>query len=545
MDIDTLPSARAIRQPVHDDGDIENAFDSISYDKGAGVLAMFESFVGNDVFRRGIHAYLTRFAGRSATAANFVETMAAVAGSQPNAKPENIQINIDDTGRINWNGHPVAGMAALMDQLGHLSGATSPARLAAAFTSFLDQPGVPEVRTRLHCEGAVAAHLEQAPYTPIGASAAAHAWRIPVCLGVQGRGRYCRLLDRRSEDVYLGATCPAAIVPNDGGAGYYRFELDPAERDTLIKEIASLAPANQIVLLYSLSSELHSGGATADALLRAIVNVAPTARWDVLATIRQILADLRIQSGLSGPGLASYRAFVSHLFSRRMTEFGYTPRRTESAVAALTREHISQLLISEAHDKDAIATLAPSGEALAAQSRGELPAELWPEALRAGLLSGGKAFATRLLGAYAATNQEVFRRDIVYAFSVSDDPAVLKSLLDLALTPKMRTGEIRYLFQYFGQEPVASAVLWDWYKTNYRALLARLSASGMRRAPGSLENQCDAASRDELSAFFAPKLNTLVGIARPLAMAEERISRCIAFRAAKAKDVATALGAVQ
>src|SRR5690606_41337002 len=48
MTADSLVSARRIRQPITGNGDIETAFDGITYQKGAAVLAMFEAFVGEE-----------------------------------------------------------------------------------------------------------------------------------------------------------------------------------------------------------------------------------------------------------------------------------------------------------------------------------------------------------------------------------------------------------------------------------------------------------------------------------------------------------------
>src|SRR5262249_54973387 len=50
MHADSLVAARQIHQPVESNHDIVNAFDSITYDKGMGVLGMFEAYMGRDVF---------------------------------------------------------------------------------------------------------------------------------------------------------------------------------------------------------------------------------------------------------------------------------------------------------------------------------------------------------------------------------------------------------------------------------------------------------------------------------------------------------------
>ena len=116
MDVDELASAREIRQPVRGPDDIENSFDSITYDKGAAVLSMFESFLGEDLFRDAIHAYLTKHAFGNATAQDFIDAVSGATASHAHAKPEDILIAIDRSGNITWNGHRIASMAALIDQ---------------------------------------------------------------------------------------------------------------------------------------------------------------------------------------------------------------------------------------------------------------------------------------------------------------------------------------------------------------------------------------------------------------------------------------------
>uniref|UniRef100_A0A836NZS7 Aminopeptidase N n=1 Tax=Xanthomonas vasicola pv. vasculorum NCPPB 890 TaxID=1184265 RepID=A0A836NZS7_XANVA len=68
MENDSLVSARKIRQPITGNGDIETVFDGITYQKGAAVLAMFEAFVGEDVFREGMRACIAKHKFGNATA---------------------------------------------------------------------------------------------------------------------------------------------------------------------------------------------------------------------------------------------------------------------------------------------------------------------------------------------------------------------------------------------------------------------------------------------------------------------------------------------
>src|SRR5690606_15771845 len=54
MSTDSQKDARAIRQPILSTGDIYNAFDGITYGKGAGVLRMIEMWIGEDTFRTAV-----------------------------------------------------------------------------------------------------------------------------------------------------------------------------------------------------------------------------------------------------------------------------------------------------------------------------------------------------------------------------------------------------------------------------------------------------------------------------------------------------------
>ena len=105
---DALVTARRIRQPIAEPDDILNAFDRITYDKGASVLHMFEAFIGPERFQRGVRAHLAARAWGNATSADFIAAIARAADA------------------------PAVG---------------------AAFTTFLEQPGAPELTVEVACAG--------------------------------------------------------------------------------------------------------------------------------------------------------------------------------------------------------------------------------------------------------------------------------------------------------------------------------------------------------------------------------------------------------
>jgi hypothetical protein len=72
---DSLVSVRKIRQEIKTKDDISNAFDGITYQKGAAVIGMFENYIGPAEFRKGVQSYLKEYAFRNATAPEFLDAI--------------------------------------------------------------------------------------------------------------------------------------------------------------------------------------------------------------------------------------------------------------------------------------------------------------------------------------------------------------------------------------------------------------------------------------------------------------------------------------
>ena len=123
--------------------------------------------------------------------------------------------------------------------------------------------------------------------------------------------------------------------------------------------------------------------------------------------------------------------------------------------------------------------------------------------------------------------------------------AFLRKFLAMALTPKVTVGEVFYLYQFWPTEPIAREELWRWTTGEFEAVKKRISAQGFSTAPEILATACDAKAIETVNAFFKPKLSQLEGTERNLAQANERISACMAFQQAKAKEISSALRRIQ
>ncbi|HEX4302210.1 MAG TPA: M1 family metallopeptidase [Rhizomicrobium sp.] len=490
MDLDELPSARQIHQPIHNVDDLANAFDSITYDKGAAVLRMFEAYAGPEGWQRGIHAYLTKFARGNATAHDFIGTIAGETG------------------------HP---------------------EMIAAFDDFIDRSGVPYLALKTIC-APQAFSVVQSMYTPLAFTPVQRLWHVPVC----SAPGVCKMGEGAQFSVPFSGLCAEAPLPNDGGTGYYRFALGESEWQRQIAGAAKLDPVGQITLAANLFAALPAGKAQAADVFALVHALAPVARWDVLQILSKRLAALR--RGLADSDLPAYRAFISRNFGPRLKALGIVAKSNEAPSDALAREYLATLMVTEARDAATLAEMAAAAQASfvpGADPAKSFAPELRGEALRAALIAD-PAFADTLIQTFETTNQEFYRRDIVYAFAGSTDPAALGKLLALAAT-KIRIGELRYLTQYMAEEPVASDVLWRYVGTHYDDFARRLSLRGMGGMATVLQYACEPGARGQADDFFHTRLGGALGAGRRVAHTEEGIDRCIAFRKAKGSEITTAL----
>ncbi|MEI9989697.1 MAG: M1 family aminopeptidase [Rhizomicrobium sp.] len=493
MDLDELPSARQIHQPIGNTDDLANAFDAITYDKGASVLRMFENYVGPQDWQRGIHAYLTKFARGNATARDFIGTIAATTG------------------------HP---------------------EIVAAFGDFIDRSGVPLLKVAPSCTPPTLSFAQSA-YAPFGFAAPLRTWRVPVC-ALDGASRACRIGEGARFTLPLTGACTEMALPNADGAGYYHFALDEADWRKQIALAPKLDAAAQITLLGNIFAGLRDGQARAADAFDLVHALAPTARWDVLRSLVKRLQPLR--QSLAPADLPAYRAFLSRNFLARFKAAGVSPKKSEKPADAFARAALATLLVTEAHDHDAIAMLALPIAVSQAPGEGRwqsLAPEVRAEALRAALLSD-KGFADALIAIFQTTNQEQVRRDVVYAFAGSDDPAVVGKLLALA-PAKMRIGELRYLSEFMPEETVAREALWSYVGAHFDAFAQRVSLRGMGNMAGILRGACDAGAHTQTEVFLQDKLGGALGVARRAAHTEEQIDRCVALRKNAGADIAAAL----
>ncbi len=498
MEQDALVSARKVRQPIETNDDIANAFDAITYEKGAAVIRMFESWMGEGAFRQGVRSYLDQHAFGSARLGDF---LAAVGGPEP--------------------------------------------RLAAAFSTFLDQPGFPEVSVTLRCEGEPTVTLRQERHLPLGSSGApGQIWRVPVCVsyatasGPQGE---CLLLDAPEAAFKLSraTSCPALLVANRSATGYYVGRYEGTLLPQLLEDrTAFLSAEERRSLLNDLVRVSRGGHLAAGKVLSAIPYFAHAPERPVVEQAQKVAADSR---RLLPIALApNYRRFVDRAFGERARQLGWTARPEDDAETRLMRAQLVPFVARQGEDGALRTEARRLAEGWLAERTG-VEADLLRGVLSTAAAFADKPFFDRLVAELRKTRDRQQREELVRALGSFRDPASVTAAFDLLVHSDLDFLEIwRVLFGPL-QDPSTDSLPFAFVKANGDEILKRAPSGGDFEFGAILpfvgRNLCDRAAEEEFVAYFRDRAPKFTGGPRNYQQALEAIHLCIAQKAAQGAEV--------
>jgi alanyl aminopeptidase len=493
MDTDALRSARAVRQPVRSTGEAMEAFDGITYDKGAAILRMIESWLGEDTFRRGVQRYLRENAWKNARAAD------------------------------------------LFTSLDYVS-TQSVEKIASGF---LDQPGVPLVTATLSCgqSGESKLELHASEWRPLGEPAAdpPRAWTLPVCAASDTlKTKSCFTLESQPILRGLGGQCPTWVYPNAGESGYYRFLASPRQILTLAGVAHSLDLADRVGLLSNVWAGVRSGSLAPSLLLEVLPLFDADTHRLVVDQVVSILRGLD-QALVTDAARPDFRRYVAGRLLPRKRALGWEPAKAgtetvEDDDRALARRTMLWGLGELARDPGTLReaeTFAlrwlsdPSSVASDTASIAVPLASLQP--------GPGRLAALRTAARNANSTQD--RVLALRSMGTFDDADSLRQALDLTLAGELKLSELRYVFGGATSRRETVDIVYAWEKEHWSDLRARLTGA-LARGPmvdvvGAL---CSRERLDDARAFFSPKVDEMPGAKRPLDEAVEAAGLCIALR---------------
>jgi alanyl aminopeptidase len=494
MATDLAAGARQIRQPIASTDDIDAAFDAITYNKGAAVLAMFERALGADKFQQGVHDYLAAHTDGTATGADFLAALAAAAGTD----------------------------------------------VAPAFATFLDQPGLPAVGMQVACSGGKGTiELAQSRYVPVGSTAAQLAWQIPVCVKA-GAGKRtqtaCAPLTGASATIALDF-CPAWVHGNAGGAGYYTTVYAPAALAKVAAAGDRLDLAEALDLVDDVTLQMVGGTLAADHGLDALARLAAAAPADVLTDVALAVDQIQDRGLVPGGLAAPFAAWVERVLGARAHALGWQPRPGEAPALRRLRGPLATVVALHGRDK----ALRDQARALADRwldDPSRLDPDLAPYVLRVAAWSADEPYLNRVRAA-VAKGRAGQRRLLVQSLLEFNDAQLVEKAAQTLLGEDVPAEDLFGLRQ-LALTGAARAGVAKVVAAHFDAFVAKLGDF----APVLLDSGRPLCDADGLSAYrqsFGDRAARLPGGARRYAQVVERAELCQAARKAQEGPMASAL----
>ncbi|MGD0348172.1 MAG: M1 family aminopeptidase [Terracidiphilus sp.] len=454
LDIDAQPTTRAIRARADTPEEIDQMFDPIAYDKAGAVLLMVESYLGEETFRKGVHAYLAAHAYGNATAEDFWNAQTEVSGKPVDKIMESM---VAQTG------------APLLEFDSPAAG-----RVRVAQSRFFLSPGIkPDPSQK---------------------------WTLPVCFKAGAKNQDCQVLTPSSPSLAIPAG--GLFFANAGGKGYYRSAYAPAQYAALVAQVETgLTPEERISLTGDEWAQVRANKATVGDFLRLAAALSADPNAYVLASSNGnvgVIADMIASTKEERDALA---AWIRRTYAPQYAKLG-VPAPGDSANTRELRAQLLSLLTFRGKDAD----LELQARRIADQFLSD-PASLDPTlgqtALSIAAENGDTVLFDKLEKIYEISSnpqmQELALRELV-AFT---NPDLLERALEYAVSSKVRNQDSAFQFEIAMRTAENRDQTWKFIKAHWDQVQAEFTPEMGEIFVQGTDSFCTAEARDDVKKFFA------------------------------------------
>jgi puromycin-sensitive aminopeptidase len=482
--LDALESTHPIYGPVASASEATENFDVITYEKGASVVRMLESWLGPAVFRSGVRRYIRKHREGNARAADLWRALehAAKRAVEPIVSP--------------W----------------------------------VERPGFPLIAAqRVDSEGQAFLLVEQERFfasPSLGAEARAETRPIPLVLRVRparGRDRIVRaLVEKKRERIALGPSADVRwVYANADEASFVRALHDGAILRALGDELGRLAPAERMGLLGHQWAGVRADRAPLADWLDLVTRLGDEPEPDVLAAAHGPLAWIVDQAvpALPAEHAARFRANLAQVFSPAFAKLGWSAARNEPDATRQRRSALISILGNLAEAPDVLEGVeAQIGPYL--KDRRTLEPNLAGPVVDLAARSGDGARFDAYLRTMEAARTPQERTRFEMALGAFRDPQLVERALALSLSERVPTQDVVPLLCRMLANPAARERTWEFIRERWGTLAPRVSPGLASRLVSALPALQKPLYRRQVASFFAT--HPLPTASRALKQALER-----------------------
>jgi aminopeptidase N len=478
LNLDAQPTTRAIRAKAETREEIEQMFDGISYGKAGAVLLGIENYLGEETFRKGVHAYLSAHLYGNATAEDFWGAQTATSHKPVDKIMESL---------VAQPGEPLL-------TFGDVAASTVPVSQRRFFLS----PSIePDPKQR---------------------------WTLPVCFKTGDKQQDCEVLT--PDESSLKAPASSIFYANAGGKGYYRSALPPQVYKALVASAeTSLTPTERISLAGDEWAQLRANKATVGDYLDLTFALRTDPNSEVIGTAVSGVRGIYARVAATPQQRAALDAWLRSTFASEYAKLP-PPSDSDSPGAKELRSSLFSLLGS-AKDPAVLKQAREITEKYLADPSSVDP-NLGQTATALAAKNGDAALFDQLQKvAETSTNPEI-QEGALHLLAEFEDPALAQRSLEYAISGKVRNQDALYQIAIGLQIPATRELSWKFVENHWDAVKALLTPEVGGALVGSTGGFCSVEARDQVQSFFST--HKVPSADRALKHAVESINSCIEMR---------------
>lgn len=434
-DLDALENSHPIEVEVKSPAEIDEIFDSISYNKGASLIRMLHGWIGENAFRKGMKAYLEKFSYGNAKTADLWESLEKASG-----KP-----------------------------------------VGQVMSTWTKQKGFPVVTASLSSDGKVT--LKQNCFQANGNQGLTTIWDIPLEVSCKSKECLKSLLFSKKEETVDLKDVPTGdwINLNPGSLGFFRVRYPKEMLDKFLPSIKDRSlPKNDRLNLISDQLALASSGLIPTVEL---IQFLETYRGEddclVWEAIENAVVKLRLMVQDDAECLESFNEWRRWLFQPTAEKLGWDEQGEKSHMAGKFRS-LMQLNMVGAKDE---ATVKEGHGRFSKHVAGTqfLSGNLKLPAYAAAMQADGAKTMEKLMemAREAKLNEEQIR--VFSALGVgTSDRDLLNKVLEYGMSSSVRNMDAPVVFAAVASGSVVGRGLaWECFKAQKEEITRRYKTGGL------------------------------------------------------------------
>ncbi|MGC2035469.1 MAG: M1 family metallopeptidase [Thermoplasmata archaeon] len=396
---DALGSTHPVEVEIRSPEEITQIADEISYGKGASLLRMIESYIGEENFRQGLAMYLKRFQYR-------------------NARGEDLWQALEEVSK-----EPVSRILSL----------------------WIRSPGHPVVEVR-HEAGELV--LQQRRFLFHGPAPEEAPWPIPLVY--EADGQVSRVLFE-SEELRVPVADPASLRINPERTGFFRVHYSGDLYSRLLARLAQLPSLDLWAIANDASAFLLSGDLALPDYLELVRRASPRREYVTTRDIAENLAFLLPFLGEHPEFVRTYRSF----FEEQIRHVSLSARPGEPDTDAMLRDRLGLLRVLG--DPEFALELAP----LFGEVDRVDPSMRAAVTLAAALTGNARTF-DRLVVRLREAPSDTAAAETAAALGAFRSPDLVRRSLELAMSSTTRTSHALGILLGALEGRGASEMVWGW-----------------------------------------------------------------------------------